>query len=120
MDSNTNPTILVVEDDEMQRSLVSMLLEEKDMNVIECESAEAAVNVLNEHGSRISMMFTDINLAGTMDGVELTNIAMRKFPHMTVVVTTGNGVPQLPPGAMFMPKPWNAGDLLREAEKSIQ
>ena len=113
------PTVLVVEDDMLQRSLASMLLEDSDIHVIECETAEAAVSILNQCGREISMLFTDINLAGTMDGVELTNIARRKFPHLNIVVTTGNGsVPPLPAGTMFMPKPWNAIDLLREVEKS--
>jgi CheY-like chemotaxis protein len=44
------PTALVVENDEMQRTLVSTLLEESAMNVIQCESAEAAVYVLDQSG----------------------------------------------------------------------
>ena len=43
-------TALVVENDEMQRTLVSLLLEESEMNVIECESAEAAEMVLQRRG----------------------------------------------------------------------
>ena len=117
MNTEMKPTVLIVEDDMLQRTLASMLLEDSDMRVIECESAEAAVSVLDECGDQISLLFTDVNLAGRMDGVELTRIARRKFPHMNVVVTTGNGTPPLPAGAMFMPKPWNALDLLREAAK---
>ena len=42
------PTALVVENDEVQRTLASMLLEEGEMYVIQCDSAEAAVHVLNQ------------------------------------------------------------------------
>ena len=44
------PTALVVENDEMQRTLVSMLLEAGEMYVIQCDSAEAAVHVLDQWG----------------------------------------------------------------------
>ncbi len=40
------PVALIVEDDQTQRDLLSVLLEESDMHVIQCESAEAAVIVL--------------------------------------------------------------------------
>ncbi len=58
------PTALVVENDEMQRTLVSTLLEESEMNVIQCESAEAAVYVLDQSGGCLSIIFTDVELAG--------------------------------------------------------
>jgi len=68
------PTALVVENDEMQRTLVSMLLEEGEMYVIQCDSAEAAVHVLDQSGGRLSIMLTDVELAGAMDGIELACI----------------------------------------------
>lgn len=71
------PTALVVEDDEFQRSLMSILLEESDMTVIQCGSAEAAVSVLEY--SEVSMMFTDVDLAGRMDGIELAR--QREVPQ---------------------------------------
>ncbi len=117
MDQVTKPTALVVEDDEMQRDLVSTLLEESDMHVIGCETAEEAVNVLEIAGPSIAMLFTDVNLAGRMTGVDLSRIATRLFPNLTVIVTTGAAQPKLPDGALFMPKPWRALDVLREVEK---
>jgi len=50
---------LVVENDEAQRTLVSLLLEESELDVIECESAEAAVLVLEESGDNVSSGFTE-------------------------------------------------------------
>ena len=111
------PIALVVEDDEMQREMVAMLLEESEIGVIQCESGEAALRVLEKMGGCVSMMFTDINLAGEIDGVELP-ISSDSFPDMRVIVTSGAGVDRrLPDGATFMPKPWLALDVLREAER---
>ena len=46
--------LVVVEKDDLQRSLVTVLLEESEMNVIQCDSAEAAVSVLDRSGEGIS------------------------------------------------------------------
>ena len=113
-------TALVVENDEMQRTLVSLLLEESEMNVIECESAEAAVLVLEESGDTVSMVFTDVELAGIMDGIELAYLAKERYPDMHVVVTSGAPrVRRLPDGTMFMAKPWSPIDLLRVAQHEM-
>ena len=111
-------TALVVEDDPEQRELVSALLEECDMAVIECESAESAEAVLEKVGHKVSMIFTDVSLAGEMSGAELAVIAKGRFPDMVVIVTSGHNAPALPAGAMFMQKPWHALDILREAERA--
>jgi DNA-binding NtrC family response regulator len=110
------PTALVVEDDEFQRSFMSILLEESDMTVIQCGSAEAAVSVLEY--SEVSMMFTDVELAGRMDGIELAYVAKQKFPNLHIIVTSGTSPARfLPDGTTFMAKPWKAIDVLREAQK---
>lgn len=113
------PTALVVEDDELQREMVAMLLEESEMGVIQCESAEAALLVLEKMGGCLSMMFTDVNLAGRITGIELAHAAKKRFPNMHVIVTSGSGqTMSLPDGAAFMPKPWRPLDVLREAERA--
>jgi DNA-binding NtrC family response regulator len=113
------PIALVVEDDEMQRQLVSVLLEESEMDVIQCESAEAAELVLEKIGIGVVMLFTDVNLAGRMTGAELATIAAEKYPDLNLVVTSGTHRPALPDSAMFMPKPWRALEILRAAERSM-
>ena len=115
-----NPTVLVVENDALQRSLVSVLLEKSDMTVIQCESAEAAVVVLDRSGNDVSIVFADVELAGHMDGIELAYIAKQKFPDLRVIVTSGSlRVRRLPDGTTFMAKPWSPVHLLVEAQKSV-
>ncbi len=119
MQTAQKATALVVEDDPEQRELVSALLEECDMAVIQCESAESAEAVLEKIGGDLSIIFTDISLAGEMSGTELAELAKSRFPGMTVIVTSGSDAPALPAGAMFMQKPWRALDILREAERAL-
>ena len=112
------PTALIVEDDEDQRSLVGALLEECDMKVVECETAEAAAVAMEHLRDSLVMMFVDVNLAGYMDGVELALLAREKFPHVSVVLTSGGHVPKIPKDTIFMQKPWRALDVLRLAESA--
>ena len=112
------PIALVVEDDVLQRQLVVVLLEESEISVIQCQSAEEALRVLEKMGGCVSMMFTDVNLAGRIDGVELAHFAAQCYPNIRVIVTSGLALTKsLPEGAMFMPKPWLPLDVLREAER---
>jgi DNA-binding NtrC family response regulator len=120
MEQTFKPTALVVENDELQRSLITVLLEESEMNVIQCESAEAAVLVLDQSGASVSMVFTDVELAGLMDGIELAAIAKARFPALHVIVTSGAPrLRRLPDGTTFMAKPWSPIDVLIEAQKSV-
>jgi two-component system cell cycle response regulator CpdR len=113
------PIALVVEDDALQRELMVVLLEESEMGVIQCESAEGALGILEKMGGCVSMMFTDVSLAGKVDGVELAHFAKQHYPNIHVIVTSGLALTKsLPEGAMFIPKPWLPLDVLREAERS--
>jgi two-component system cell cycle response regulator CpdR len=111
-------TALVVEDDPMQREMICLLLEESDMDVIECESGEAAELVLEEAGAGLVMLMTDVQLAGHMNGVELAHVAKKFNPDMDVIVTSGIPLRQaLPDGVKFWTKPWAPLDVIREAER---
>lgn len=113
------PIALVVEDDVLERELVVALLEESEMGVIQCENAETALRVLEKMGGWVSMMFTDVTLTGEINGVELAHFATQCYPNIHVIVTSGLALTKsLPEGVMFMPKPWLAIDVLREAERS--
>jgi two-component system cell cycle response regulator CpdR len=111
-------TALVVEDDPMQREMICLLLEESDLDVVECASAEAAELVLEQAGAEVALMMTDVNLAGHIDGVELAHVARKYNPDIDVIVTSGSPLrQQLPDGAKFWSKPWAPLDVIREAER---
>jgi two-component system cell cycle response regulator CpdR len=110
------PLALVVEDEAMQREVVVRLLQQSGMRVVECDSAEAALGILDRLGVGISMLFTDVHLAGEIDGIALANFAKKRFPDMHVVVTSGMARGDgLSKGAKFLSKPWRVKDLLSEA-----
>jgi CheY-like chemotaxis protein len=118
MGQSLKPTALVVEDDGDQRALVGALLEECDMKVVECETAEAAAVAMEHLRDSLVFIFVDVNLAGLMNGVEFATLARQTLPHVAVVVTSGGNVPEIPEDTVFMQKPWRALDLLRVAESA--
>ena len=112
-------TALIVEDDPMQRDMICLLLEESDVDVIECESAEAAELVLERAGDRLVMMMTDVHLAGNMDGVELAHIARKFNPEIGVIVTSGRPLHQaLPDGCLLYTSPSPRDGLLSRMPSS--
>jgi CheY-like chemotaxis protein len=111
---------LVVEDDQIQREMIGLLLEESDFDVIACDSAEAAEEVLQRVAGSLALLLTDVNLAGRMDGVELAHVARKYNPELGVIVTSGNPLGrELPEGAQFWAKPWAPLDIIREAERTM-
>ena len=107
---------LVVEDDALQRESIVTLLEQSEMDVISCESGEAAALVLDHVGGCLTTLLTDVNLAGAMDGIELAQIAHDRFPELRIVVISANPrVSRLPDGTQFIAKPWEPLELLRQA-----
>jgi CheY-like chemotaxis protein len=122
-DNQFEPHIaLVVEDDPDVRDLAAALLEETELDVVEVESAEAALEYLQDHGSDVAMIFADIRLAGPMDGVQLAKAACTLWPTIRIVLTSGaacDRLEDLPDCVTFMPKPWRGLDVLVEAEKAM-
>ena len=108
---------LVVEDDPVQRETIVTLLQESDMDVIQCESGEAAEMVLEHVGGCLTTLLTDVSLAGSMDGIELAQIAHERYPALRIVVISANPrVSRLPDGTQFLSKPWSPLELLRQTQ----
>jgi CheY-like chemotaxis protein len=115
------PMALVVENDDDERALAAVLLEESEMDVVECSSAEAALAVMERTGDRVAMVFTDLRLAGNMDGVELAQLLDARCPNVSVLVTSGSPgdrLGKLPVRASYIQKPWRPLEVLMAAERA--
>jgi CheY-like chemotaxis protein len=113
--------VLLVEDDAELRLLTKTILQEAEFDILECDSAEAALATVLLQGQEVAMIFADIRLSGVMDGIDLAREVKMRWPHLVVVLTSGNArehLDQLPPGVEYVPKPWKTLDLLTAAERA--
>ncbi|MHC8381376.1 response regulator [Pseudomonas sp. LB3P14] len=111
-----SPTVLVVEDDEILRSLVVEAISLLGLCVIDCVSADDALTML-EGSSAITLVITDVCMPGSMDGLELARVIWSRWPCLPVIITSGDrSMPDglLPSHAMFLRKPWTL-DVLHQA-----
>ena len=115
-------TALIVEDDAELRSLTATLLEEEQLDTIECESAEAALAILLIGGRNIAMIFADVRLPGAMDGIDLAWEVRLRWPLLPMVLTSGHPrehIRELPPGVAYLAKPWQPLTALVVAEQAL-
>jgi DNA-binding NtrC family response regulator len=111
----SRPIALVVEADREERALVSTLLEESEMDVIECDSAEAALAVVEHKADQMAMVFTDEKLAGRMDGVALARDLEAHHPELPVIVISAERtrrIDDLPENVVYLAAPWRPLDVL--------
>jgi two-component system, response regulator PdtaR len=111
---NSKPAILVVEDETLIRLWAAGLLEENGFSVLEAENAEAALKVL-ESRPDVKLLFTDVQMPGSLNGMELAREVHARWPHVLLVITSGRERPtraEIPDDGRFVAKPYNAEELL--------
>ena len=113
MKSAVKPIAVVVEDDYFQCEQITEILEAKNMQVIRCDTAEAAELVVARTGLELELLVTDVELAGFKTGLELAQFAQHMYPGLKIIVVSGTKR-EVPFGMNFLEKPWKAIELLRK------
>jgi len=115
MTENTFPaatSVLVVEDDFLVRSCAVEFLSDCGFTVLEAADAPDAMAILE--GAQVDVVFTDVNMPGAFDGLDLARRISHRWPHMAVVITSGRGCPDVEGTcARFLPKPYMLDTLTR-------
>jgi CheY-like chemotaxis protein len=99
------PIVLIVEDELLVRLHAAQIIEEAEFDVIEASNADEAIAIL-EARSDITVLFTDIQMPGSMDGLKLAAAVKGRWPPIKIVATSGvvNVRPDdLPEGGRFLP-----------------
>lgn len=107
-------TVLVVEDEPLLLFHASDILESAGYKVLTASNADAALSLLAIH-SDITVIFTDIDMPGSMDGLTLALAVRDRWPPIEVIVTSGQirvADEDLPSRGVFFSKPYAAKELI--------
>jgi CheY-like chemotaxis protein len=112
--------VLVVEDEGLVRMNAVAMIEEAGFSVLEASDADDAIRIL-ETRRDITVIFTDIEMPGSMNGIKLAHAVRDRWPPIKIIATSGHyGFREgdLPTGGRFLPKPYTLPQIsqaLREA-----
>jgi CheY-like chemotaxis protein len=113
------PVVLIVEDELLLRMDAVDMVGAAGFEAIEAGTADEAIEIL-EARPDISVVFTDIQIPGSMDGLKLARAIRGRWPPIKIVATSGRlnvSEIDLPEGGRFVPKPYSPREitgLLRE------
>jgi CheY-like chemotaxis protein len=109
------PVILVVEDEVLVRLLAVSVAENAGFEALWAATADEAIGIL-ESRSDIRLVFTDVNMPGSMNGLRLAHAIRSRWPPVELLVTSALGnitAEDLPERGRFLAKPYNVATLSR-------
>jgi CheY-like chemotaxis protein len=114
--------VLVVEDEPFVRLNAAITLEDEGFEVIEAATARAGLALLEKGNGEVDALFTDVDMPGDMNGLELAGIVHHRWPHIALVITSGVvREPSVLPGqGIFLAKPYPNSAPVQIIRKLIQ
>ncbi|MCI0466670.1 MAG: response regulator [Beijerinckiaceae bacterium] len=118
--SNPRGTVLVVEDEPFVRLMAADVLARAGFDVLEAGNADEALHIL-ETRADVRLIFTDVDMPGSIDGLGLAESIDKRWPRIGVVFTSGHRrhMARIPAGSCFLAKPYAATDLVRQIEEAM-
>src|SRR5687767_6959629 len=117
----SKPIVLVVEDEMVLRMRAVDIVEDAGFVPIEAVNADEAIQIL-ESRDDISLLFTDIQMPGSMDGLKLAHAAYKRWPHIKIVLVSGQIAvtdADKPEDSKFFPKPLEIQQMIAELQAMI-
>jgi two-component system, response regulator PdtaR len=116
----SRPVVLVVEDDILLRWTATAIIEQAGFDVVEAGTGVEAMSLL-EKRSDIRTVFTDVEMPGSINGLQLAHLIRTRWPSIGIMATSGQlrlREDDLPEGARFLHKPY-AVEHLADALKDL-
>ena len=110
MPLSTVPYAIVVEDDPIIMMETSYILEDAGFRVHESFDGDEAIVHLEEHWESTVLLFSDVDMPGTMNGFSLSRHVAEHWPTIEIVIASGHASPKagdMPRKATFITKPFN-------------
>ena len=110
----SRPVVLIVEDEDLLRLTTVSLIEEAGFDAVEAGSAVEAIPIL-ENRSDIWVVFTDVQMPGSVDGIQLAHLISVRWPSIKIVAASGRlrlRDDDLPAGGRYLHKPYEVSELV--------
>jgi CheY-like chemotaxis protein len=107
------PVILVVEDEPLVRILALEAVADAGCEAIEARNADEAIAILEKRPD-VHVVFTDIRMPGSMDGLKLAHFVRHRWPPIKIIATSGHAhdtEDDLPDGGRFLRKPYTPDEV---------
>ena len=117
----TRPVVLIVEDEWLVRFHAVEMIAEAGFIALEAANADEAVAIL-EARNDVRLVFTDIDMPGSMDGLKLARAVRDRWPPIKIIVTSGQrfaSADEMPAGGRFFGKPYNLAEVTRTMRQLI-
>jgi len=118
--ASQRPVVLIVE--VLVRIGTRAALDTAGFDVIEAGDADEAIAILAAR-KNVRLIFTDIHMPGSMDGLKLAHFVRNRWPPVKIVATSGRAriaESDLPEGGRFVPKPYSAAEITATLRELIQ
>jgi two-component system, response regulator PdtaR len=115
--------VLVVDDEPLVRMTAVDELEEASFHVLRAANADVALVVLEARSDEVHVLFTDVNMPSSMDGMALAEQVHQRWPHIRVLISSGYARPhpdEIPDNSHFVPKPYRGATLVRHIAEMMQ
>jgi CheY-like chemotaxis protein len=115
------PVILIVEDDPLLRMLAVEFVKDAGFETLEAGDADQAIAILETCGE-VAVLFTDVDMPGSMNGLKLARLASERWPAMDILVASGHvrlRQSELPPDGRFLGKPYSTAAMIAELHAFI-
>ena len=109
------PVVLIVEDEALIRLNAVDVIEEAGFEAIEAANADEAIRIL-ESRDDICIVFTDVHMPGSMDGLKLAHAIRNRWPPIKLIITSGRvkvSESAVPAGGRFIDKPYEPSRIAR-------
>jgi DNA-binding NtrC family response regulator len=113
--------VLIVEDEPLLRIHAADIVEEAGFIAIEAGNADEAVRIL-EARDDIVLLFTDVQMPGSMDGLKLAHAVRNRWPPIKIVIVSGHlqlAQNELPDDSRFFGKPFETKKMIAELRALI-
>ncbi|QDP22654.1 sensor histidine kinase [Bradyrhizobium cosmicum] len=120
-DPDSVPNVLVVEDEMVLRMRAVDIVEDAGFHPVEAVNADEAISIL-ESRSDISLLFTDIQMPGSIDGLKLAHAVHERWPSIKIILVSGQVRPsdaERPENSRFFGKPLGVEQMIAELQKMV-